>query len=93
MCVATSVSIHVASATFPSVGCNLRRSTVSSSLLDRVLEIYELKCFFFFFFLRGMRRFLLSRAQATKVVLFFRRKVYRGEIMSRNERERDLMVA
>lgn len=91
MCVATSVSIHVASATFPSVGCNLRRSTVSSSLLDRVLEIYELKCFFFF--LRGMRRFLLSRAQATKVVLFFRRKVYRGEIMSRNERERDLMVA
>lgn len=50
MCVATSVSIHVASATFPSVGCNLRRSTVSSSLLDRVLEIYELKCFFFFFF-------------------------------------------
>lgn len=70
------------------------RSTSSSSLPDRVVvEIYELKwgCFFFS---SGMRRFLLSRAQLRCLFFFFfRRKVYRGEIMSRDERERDLMVA
>lgn len=71
---------------------------------DRVVEIYELKWegwfLFFFFFLSdesGTRRFLLSRAQLRRLFsfLFFffpRRKVYRGEIMSRDEREeRDLV--
>lgn len=72
---------------------------------DRVVEIYELKggkggFFSFFFFLSGesgTRRFLLSRAQLRRLFFFLffffpRRKVYRGEIMSRDEREeRDLV--
>lgn len=68
------------------------RSTSSSSLPDRVVvEIYELKwgCFFF---LERDETLPVEQSTATKLVLFFfRRKVYRGEIMSRDER--DLMVA
>lgn len=47
-----------------------------------------------FFFLERDETLPVEQSTATKLVLFFfRRKVYRGEIMSRDERERDLMVA
>lgn len=45
-----------------------------------------------FFFLERDETLPVEQSTATKLVLFFfRRKVYRGEIMSRDER--DLMVA